>query len=64
MRVVVSHSPIPSIRGRDFNEVVALDSVNSHVTDFYGKFVSLSNLERTLKSASALIRQDTTPNRN
>ena len=56
MRVVVSHSPIPSIRGRDFNEVMALDSVNSHVTDFYGKFVSLSNLERTLKSASALIR--------
>lgn len=55
MRVVVSHSPIPSIRGRDFNEVVALDSVNSHVTDFYGKFVSLSNLEKTLKSASALI---------
>lgn len=56
MRVVVSHSPVSSIRGRDFNEVVALDSVNSHVADFYGKFVSLSNLERTLKSASALIR--------
>ncbi len=56
MRVVVSPSPIPAIRARDFKEVVALDSVNSHVASFYGKFVSLSNLEETLKSASALIR--------
>ena len=56
MRVVVSPSPIPAIRARDFKEVVALDSVNSHVASFYGKFVSLSNLEKTLKSASALIR--------
>lgn len=56
MRVVVSPSPIPSIRARDFKEVAALDSVNSHVANFYGKFISLSNLEKTLKSASALIR--------
>ncbi len=56
MRVVISHSPITTMRGRDFNEVVALDSINSHVMDFYGKFVPLSKLEATLKSASALIR--------
>jgi len=56
MRVVVSHSPITTIRGRDFNEVVALDSINSHVIDFYVKFISLSKLEVNLKSASALIR--------
>jgi CRISPR-associated protein Csc3 len=56
MRVVVSHSPITAIRGRDFKEVVALDSINSHVIDFYGKFIPLSKLEETLKSASALIR--------
>jgi CRISPR-associated protein Csc3 len=56
MRVVISHSPIITMRGRDFNEVVALDSINSHVMDFYGKFIPLSKLEDTLKSASALIR--------
>jgi CRISPR-associated protein Csc3 len=56
MRVVISHSPITTMRGRDFNEVVALDSINSHVMDFYGKFIPLSKLEDTLKSASALIR--------
>ncbi len=56
MRVVVSHSPITIMRGRDFKEVIALDSINSHVMDFYGKFVPLSKLEETLKSASALIR--------
>jgi CRISPR-associated protein Csc3 len=55
MRVVVSQSPIPSIRGRDFKEMVALDSINSHVTDFYGKFCPLSSLEDTLRSTSALI---------
>ena len=56
MRVVVSHSPITAIRGRDFKEVVALDSINSHVIEFYGKFIPLSKLEETIKSASALIR--------
>lgn len=56
MRVVISHSPITAMRGRDFNEIVALDSINSHVMDFYGKFIPLSKLENALKSASALIR--------
>ena len=56
MRVVISHSPITTMRGRDFKEIVALDSINSHVIDFYGKFVPLSKLEETIKSASALIR--------
>jgi len=56
MRVMVSQSPITTMRGRDFKEMVALDSVNSHVADFYGKYIPLSRLERTIKSASALIR--------
>ena len=56
MRVVISHSPITTMRGRDFKEIVALDSINSHVIDFYGKFIPLSKLEETIKSASALIR--------
>ncbi len=56
MRIVVSTSPIPAIRGNDFDEMIALDSINSHVADFYGKFISLSHLETTLRKASALIR--------
>lgn len=56
MRVVVSHSPITTVRGRDFNEIVALDAINSHVIDFYGKLIPLSRLEDALKAASALIR--------
>jgi len=56
MRVVVSKSPITVIRARDFKEFVALEAVDSHVTDFYGKFVPLSGLECALRSASALIR--------
>jgi CRISPR-associated protein Csc3 len=56
MRVVVSQSPITTMRGRDFKEMVALDSINSHVTEFYGKYIALSKLEETLKLGSALIR--------
>jgi len=56
MRVVVSHSPITTMRGRDFKEAVALDCINSHVMDFYGKFIPLSKLENALRAASALIR--------
>jgi len=56
MRVVVSQSPVSTMRGRDFKEIMALDSVNSHVTNFYGKFVPLSRLEETISKASALIR--------
>lgn len=55
MRVVVSKSPIPAIRGRDFKEIITLDSINSHVTEFYGKSISLSQLEEKMKAASALI---------
>lgn len=56
MRVVVSQSPITTIRGRDFREMIALDSINAHVTDFYGEFIRLSELEKVIRSASALIR--------
>ncbi|MFZ2497401.1 type I-D CRISPR-associated protein Cas10d/Csc3 [Methanosarcina sp.] len=55
MRVIVSKSPISAIRGRDFKEMIALDSINSHVTEFYGKFITLSHLEDKLKASSALI---------
>ncbi|MBC7080257.1 MAG: type I-D CRISPR-associated protein Cas10d/Csc3 [Methanothrix sp.] len=56
MRVVVSHSPITTVRGRDFREFVALDSVDSHVTGFYKKMIPLSQMEFRIKAASALIR--------
>ena len=56
MRVVISPSPISSIRSRDFQEFVALDSINSHVADFYGKLVPLSKLEEKLRLASSLIQ--------
>ncbi|KKG11215.1 type I-D CRISPR-associated protein Cas10d/Csc3 [Methanosarcina sp. 2.H.A.1B.4] len=56
MRVVVSRSPIPAMRGRDFKEIIGIDSINSHVTEFYGKSIALSQLEDTIKAASALIR--------
>jgi CRISPR-associated protein Csc3 len=56
MRVVVSQSPITAMRARDFKEFVALDSIESHVADFYGKFITLSRLEEMLKASSALIR--------
>ncbi len=56
MRVVVSHSPITTMRGRDFKEFVALDSIDSHAMNFFGRLVSLSQLERCMKAASALIR--------
>lgn len=56
MRVIISKSPIPSLRGRDFKEMVALDSINPHVTAFYGKKISLSQMENTLRASSALIR--------
>ncbi|MHB8120271.1 MAG: type I-D CRISPR-associated protein Cas10d/Csc3 [Methanothrix sp.] len=56
MRVVISHSPITTMRGRDFKEAVTLDSINSQVVDFYGKFIPLSKLENAIRAASALIR--------
>lgn len=56
MRVVVSHSPVTTMRGRDFREFVALDSVDSHVTGFYKKMIPLSQMEFRIKAASALIR--------
>ncbi len=56
MRCVVSESPVPTLRGRDFNEMVYFDSGNAQVKHLFGDAVRLSELDKKLKIASALIR--------
>jgi CRISPR-associated protein Csc3 len=56
MRCIVSESPVPTLRGRDFKEMVYFESGNAQVKDIFGDAVKLSELDRQLKIASALIR--------
>ncbi|MHC1599625.1 MAG: type I-D CRISPR-associated protein Cas10d/Csc3 [Candidatus Methanospirareceae archaeon] len=56
MRCIVSESPIPTLRGRDFNEMIYFDSGNAQVKDLFGDAVKLSELDGRLTIASALIR--------
>ena len=56
MRCIVSESPVPTLRGRDFNEMVYFDSGNAQVKDLFGDAVKLSELDSRLTIASALIR--------
>ena len=56
MRCIVSESPVPTLRGRDFNEMIYFDSGNAQVKDLFGDAVKLSRLDGQLKIASALIR--------
>ena len=56
MRCIVSESPVPTLRGRDFNEMIYFDSGNAQVKDLFGDAVKLSQLDGQLKIASALIR--------
>lgn len=56
MRCIVSESPVPTLHGRDFNEMIYFDSGNAQVKDLFGDAVKLSELDRKLKIASALIR--------
>ena len=56
MRCIVSESPVPTLRSRDFNEMVYFDSGNAQVKDLFGDAVKLSELDSRLTIASALIR--------
>lgn len=56
LRVVVSESPIPDIRGRDFQTYARVGGGFTQVHDFYGTDVPLSALEDRLDAAAALVR--------
>ncbi len=56
LRVVVSESPIPDVRGRDFQSYARIGAGFSQVHDFYGTEVRLSDLRSRLDAAAALIR--------
>jgi len=55
MRCLVSPSPIPPLKGRDFQEMVYLDSLNNSVEKFFGKKIPLSKLDNKLISAASII---------
>ncbi len=56
LRVVVSGSPIPDVRGRDFNTFARIGGGFTQVHDFYGRDIPLSQLRDRLAAAAALIR--------
>jgi len=56
LRVLVSESPIPDLRGRDFRTFGRLGGGFTQVHQFYGEEVPLSTLRSRLKAAAALIR--------
>jgi CRISPR-associated protein Csc3 len=56
LRVAVSASPIPDVRGRDFRTFAHIGGGFTQVHDFYGTDVPLAELEDRLHAAAALIR--------
>lgn len=56
LRVVVSESPIPDIRARDFRTYAHVSAGFTQVHDFYGTDIPLVELEDRLHAAAALIR--------
>jgi len=56
LRVYVSESPIPDIRGRDFRTYARIGAGFTQVHDFYGTEIPLSELQSRLQAASALIK--------
>lgn len=56
LRVYVSESPIPDIRGRDFQTYARIGAGFTQVQDFYGSEILLSALESRLRAAAALIK--------
>jgi CRISPR-associated protein Csc3 len=56
LRVAVSASPIPDVRGRDFRTFAHIGGGFTQVHDFYGTDVPLAELEERLHAAAALIR--------
>jgi len=55
LRVYVSESPVPDIRGRDFRAYARIGGGFTQVHDFYGSEIPLSALRGRLQAASALI---------
>ena len=56
LRVYVSESPIPDIRGRDFQTYARIGGGFTQVHDFYGTEIPLSAMRSRLRAASALIK--------
>jgi len=56
LRVYVSESPIPDIRGRDFQTYARIGGGFTQVHDFYGTEIPLSAMKSRLQAASALIK--------
>lgn len=56
LRVYVSESPIPDIRGRDFQTYARVGAGFTQVHDFYGEEIPLSALKSRLRAASALVK--------
>lgn len=55
MRVYISQSPLPDLRGREFKQMAKLDAGFTTVSEFYGRDVPLSKLRGRLGAAAALI---------
>jgi CRISPR-associated protein Csc3 len=56
LRVSVSESPIPDVRGRDFRSFARVGGGFTQVHDFYGTEIPLSALRERLSAAASLIR--------
>jgi len=56
LRVVVSESPIPDVRGRDFDTFALVGGGFTQVHDFYGSEIPLTSLRSRLRAAAALVR--------
>jgi CRISPR-associated protein Csc3 len=56
LRVVVSESPSPDVRGRDFQTYARIGGGVTQVQDFYGTEIPLSDFQSRLNAAAALIR--------
>jgi CRISPR-associated protein Csc3 len=56
LRAYVSESPVPDVRGRDFDSTVKIGAGFSAAQRFFGSEVPLSAFESRLKAAAALVR--------
>jgi CRISPR-associated protein Csc3 len=56
LRAYVSESPVPDVRGRDFDATVKIGAGFSAAQRFYGAEIPLSTFESRLKSSAALVR--------
>lgn len=56
MRVYISQSPFPNLRGRDFRTMAKIDAGFTRVADFYEQEIPLSALQKRLGTAAALIQ--------